>query len=165
MRKLVILVFMLFLISCKSTNLPVYNEVASNDSAQLIVSANLKGIFLHGKVTQMEIFDGCYADDYDTENVLGHIISDHSDGATNTITIPTNKELLFQFGTTEPSWNCHVQFSFSPEVGESYYLNYEMVFAGCEISLKDSALTPVTNIKFYESGSGSSKVWRRCDKI
>ncbi len=165
MNKIFILVAMLLLVGCKSTNLPVYAEATSNDSAQLIVSANLKGIFLHGKVTQLEIFDGCYTNNYDTENVLGHVISDHSDSASNTIDIPTKNELLFQFGTTEPSWNCHVQFSFLPEAGKTYYLNYEMVFAGCEISLKDSELIPVADIKFYEGGSGTNKVWRRCDKI
>ena len=165
LKKLFILVLAILLVSCKSTNLPEYNGPATNESAELAISANLKGIFLHGKVTQLEIFDGCYEEDYDTENVLGHVISEHSDIATNTINIPSNKELYFQFGTTEPSWNCHVQFSFTPESGKKYYLNYEMVFAGCESSLKESNGESVANIKYFNSGSGTSKVWRRCDKI
>ena len=155
----------LLLASCKSTNLPIYTEVESNNKAQLTISANLKGLFLHGRVTQMEIFEGCYNDDYDKENVLGHVISDHSGDATNTVSLPANKELFFQFGTTEPSWNCHVQFSFTPENGKAYFLNYDMVFGGCETSLKESVGEQVVNVRYFDTGSGTSKVWRRCDKI
>lgn len=165
MKYYFIFMFILMIVSCKSTNTPAYQEVQSNKSAKLTITAELKGIFLHGRVTQTEIFDGCYNESYDKENVLGHVISDHSDGASNTITIPANKELFFQFGTTEPSWNCHVQFSFIPQIGEHYKLNYQMVFAGCESSLKNRLGDDVSSIKYYESGSGISKIWRRCDKI
>ncbi len=164
MKYLCLVLLMMLLVSCKSTNLPVYNEVTNSDNAQLTISANLKGLFLHGRVTQLEIFDGCYKDDYDKENVLGHVISDHSDGRTNTISLPS-KELFFQFGTTEPGWFCHVQFSFTPENGEAYTLNYEMVFGGCEASLKDSTGEQVTNVRYFKTGAGISRGWRKCDNI
>jgi hypothetical protein len=153
---------LLLLQGCQSTKIVKFDPVTNGDKrAELEVSANLVGLFLHGKVTQLEIFNGCYNKNYNTENVLGHIISKHEDNATNKITIPTGKELFFQFGTTEPNWNCHTHFSFTPKQGEQYKIHYEMVFAGCEVTITNRG-NRYDDVKFLPATSGYSKKWRKC---
>ncbi len=149
--------------ACKSTKLPVYVPDQPNaEQAELTVNARLIGLFLHGKVTQLEMFDGCYNDNYEKEHALGHIITEHPAGNNTKLAIPAGKELFFQFGTTEPSWNCHVQFSFIPQKESTYSFNYKMVFGGCEVSVLDENSQPVNDVKLYSSETGYSKSWRKC---
>ena len=164
LKLIVLLLSIVILQGCQSTKIAKF-EPSTNQTnkAELEVSANLIGLFLHGKVTQLEMFNGCYDKDYDTENVIGHVVSEHKDNASNNILIPSGNKLLFQFGTTEPSWNCHTHFSFTPLQGEKYKIHYEMVFAGCEVSITNNG-SKVKDVEYISARSGYSKKWRECAK-
>jgi len=149
---------------CQSTNIQKFEPLTNEpNAAKLDISANLVGLFMHGKVTQLELFNGCYDKNYDTENVIGHIVSEHKDEKSNIVNIPTGEKLYFQYGTTEPNWNCHSQFSFTPLKGESYKIQYEMVFAGCEITVIHNG-SKLKDVEFFDSTSGYNKKWRKCSK-
>lgn len=159
-----IIICTISVVGCKSTKIPQYKELITNEQfATLEIVANLKGIFLHGKTTQLEIFDGCYKESYQDENVLGHVISEHSDRASNIIKIPSGKRIYLQLGTTEHAWNCHVQLSFLPIRQAHYKLQYDMILNGCEVKLTTLNAMVVDDLLFYESLPGRTDDWRKCD--
>ncbi|PMG79791.1 hypothetical protein BCU84_04815 [Shewanella sp. 10N.286.51.B7] len=161
LKIIISLLFIFALQGCKSTKIPEYEPSTNTNSAELKVSAGLSGLFLHGKVTQLEIFDGCYKKNYNSENVIGHVITEHKDKTPDILLIPAGNKLYFQFGTTEPSWNCHTHFSFTPLLDEKYEIHYGMAFAGCEVKVSNRG-NIVRDVEFLTAEPGYSKEWRKC---
>ena len=172
MNKYLFLSTIFFLVGCgpMQTKMVKYVEVTNGPLADIKARGALQGSGL--TKTHLEIFSGCFEGrDYSKENVLGKVYFKREEFGKKTISIPAGKRLYFKYGTNNPTWLCHSQFSFVPQEGSAYLFDYKMVYAGCKVNVTNLTTNEPIDMRVYEKTTeesvfvGTALAWRKCTNL
>lgn len=140
------LIVLLLLTGCTTNNVAPYTppDPSLTETASLTATAELKGLFLQGRKTRLNIVP-CDANEGEYS---GYMDFQEAEFGQKVLIIPANQRLIIGYGTVDPGWKCMVYFGLKAIANQHYKLNYTMKFAGCRVSVLNPSGEPVEELSF-----------------